>query len=489
MYQENQFQQDQLQEKQFQQDWQQAFNGLDSDDDEFLLQALELLRQLDDSMLQSPAVLKANLNRIIARLDRQLSEQLSAIIHNPEYEALEAGWLNLRSLVDLPVNYQRVSIKLLDISWQELSQDLNTSNTLRRSVLYNHIGNRELNTLGGQPFGMVVVDHGISMEMGYDDLFDDLYTLELLGRLGEICLCPFILSPAEDFFGESGADWMSDIRRVGKILEGPDYTGWQHLRESTGSRFLGLALPQIQLRKAYSQRQTGFMFNESSVERPGLWGSAAFAFASIAIREFNRISWFGFMKSRWQELHQGALINLPANTPKDSCLQRPQPAVKLFGNLAGFYAEQGFIPICHSPMTDKYFFYGNNSVWQPGLSEQDRVSCQLQVTLMSCRIAHYLKVQIRGMIGSFQTASECELHLSRWLDDYSSNLVDANESMLAKYPLSNARVTVKEQQGQGSHGRFICEVLMQPQYQFDHFSGEVLLSTDLGEAAVSRRAS
>ncbi|MDN3683338.1 hypothetical protein QW180_00665 [Vibrio sinaloensis] len=28
---------------------------------------------------------------------------------------------------------------------------------------------------------------------------------------------------------------------------------------------------------------------------------------------------------------------------------------------------------------------------------------------MSCRIAHYLKVQVREMIGSFNTAAECEL--------------------------------------------------------------------------------
>ena len=106
-----------------------------------------------------------------------------------------------------------------------------------------------------------------------------------------------------------------------------------------------------------------------------------------------------------------------------------------------------------------------------------KVSSQIQTTLMSCRIAHYLKVQIREMLGSYQTAQECEIHLSRWLDQYCSNVADADEKVLAKYPLSKGRVTVKELPGEKD--RFSCEVLIKPQYQFDHFCGEMLLSTDL----------
>lgn len=464
----------------FQQDWQQLFNSLDPSKEDYLQKALELLKQWDPSILESPNKLRAALNKIITQLDALLSNQLSAVMHHPEFKELEAGWRNLKSLASLPINFQRIKIKVLDISWREISQDLNTSNSTRSSKLYNHIGNRELNTMGGQPFGMIVVNHEVSMEMDYEDPFDDLFTLELLGQLGEISLCPFILSLQADFFGEIGADWISDIHRIDKILSGPDYTGWQRLRAQRGSRFLGLTLPHIKLREAYRNQRIGFLYDESLASNDGLTGSAAFAFASIAVREFNRISWFGFMKSRWQERYQGSLINLPPNSGIDSPLKQPKPDVQLFGNLASFYSDQGFLPVCHSPMTEKFFFYGNNSVWKPGNSDIDRVSGQLQAVLMTCRIAHYLKVQIRSMIGSFQTADECESYLSRWLDEYCSNVVDADEQTLAKYPLSRGRVTVKESNdGQGS---FICEVLIKPQYQFDHFCGEMLLSTDLGQS-------
>ncbi|WP_255611667.1 type VI secretion system contractile sheath domain-containing protein [Marinobacterium arenosum] len=459
---------------------------MDPQQEDFLRRALALLAEWDPALLENRQLLRARLNRLIAELDLQLSEQLSEIMHQPAFTELEAGWRNLKSLVTLPVNYQRARVKLLDISWQELSQDLNTCNTLRSSTLYNMIGNRELNTLGGLPFGMVVVNHDVSMEMGIDDDYDDLYTLELLGQLGSLCLCPFIMSPAEDFFGEIDAGWLSDVQRIEKILEGPDYTGWQRLREQTAARFIGLAMPKIRLRPAYRDRRIGFIFNERVGRRPGLWGSAAFAFASIALREFNRLGWFGFMKSRWQERYQGALINLPAaaSSSQQSPLRNPQPNVRLFGNLAGFYAKQGFVPISHSPLTDKYYFNGNNSVWKPGPKDDDQVVCQLQTTLMICRIAHYLKVQIRSMIGNFHSAAECELFLSQWLDNYSSNVVSGDEDILARYPLKKGKVKVKEIDG--SQGRYVCEVLVQPQYQFDHFFGEVLLTTDLAPPAAER---
>ncbi len=87
--------------------------------------------------------------------------------------------------------------------------------------------------------------------------------------------------------------------------------GWQQLRNSVGARFVGLVLPQVKLRDAYENHPIGFVFDEPERDKPGLWGNAAFAFASVIIREYNRINWFGFMKSRWQDKFQGSLLNLP----------------------------------------------------------------------------------------------------------------------------------------------------------------------------------
>lgn len=465
--------------------WINQINALDPNDDAFLNMALALIHQLDPSALENPASLKIKLTRLIAKLDEVLSDQLSVILHHDDFQRLEASWRNLYSIASLPVTGQRARVKLLDISWQEIARDLNTSVSVERSCLYNFIGNRELNTLGGEPFGMFVVDHSLSMEMDYDDEFDDLYTLELLARLGEICLCPFTLTIADDFFGESGAGWLSDVKRVGKIINGPDFQGWRRMKTHPSMKFIGLAMPKIKLRERYKHHRIGFVFDEAQKAQSGLWGSAAYPFASIVIREYGRLGWFGFMKSRWQDKYQGALVNAAENSNLAYSLVSPTPDVQLFGNIARFYAESGFIPLCHSPITDKYFFFGNHSTWQPENKDVDKVASQIQAILMSCRIAHYLKVQIRNMIGSFHTVSECQKFLTDWIDNYSSNLVEADEKTLAKYPLSKGKVKVREVED-GIGGRFMCELTMQPQYQFDHYCGEILLSTDLGNLPIDQ---
>ncbi|GAL15256.1 uncharacterized protein ImpD [Vibrio astriarenae] len=378
-------------------------------------------------------------------------------------------------------------MKFLDASWDEVSHELNTAVSIQRSTFYNLIANRELNTSGGQPFGMMVVDHAISMDIDSD--YDDLYTLELLGSLGEMSLCPFVLSPEDTFFGESGADWLSDITRIEKILLGPDYASWRRLCSLRQARFLGVAMPKVRLRQNHSlQSARTFLFTESSQAQSGLWGSAAILFASIAIREFNRIQWFGFMKSRWQDKFMGALVNVPSNGVGTEATYRPAANLKIFTEMGNFYSELGFIPLCHSSTTDKYFFKGNHSIWDKSNDEAELVAGQVQTTLMICRIAHYLKVQIRSMIGNFHSVQECERFLNDWLEKYTSNLTNADESTMAKYPLSKGRVEVKRVHG--AIDRYVCDVLVQPQYQFDNVCGEVLLSTDLGteESLFSGRA-
>ena len=237
-----------------------------------------------------------------------------------------------------------------------------------------------------------------------------------------------LFSPVATFFGESGADWLSDIERINKILSGPDFKAWQDLRSKPSSRFIGMALPQVRLRDAYKNRRAGFIYNEQG---QGAWGLANMVLATTIMREFHRVNWFGFLKSRWNDKLQGAVVNLPTNHYFDSHLQKPVTDISLFGQLSNFYAQSGFIPLAKSPLTDKFYFNGNNSIWQCGQNDNDKVLTQIQTTLMSCRIAHYLKVQVREMIGSFNNATECELFLTHWIEKFSSNVSFANEETLS----------------------------------------------------------
>jgi len=458
--------------------WHQALNNLDCDDPQFLSLAIKLISTSITTDLTADNF-KALLTKLIAQIDTSLSKQMSLIVQNDEFQALESRWRDLNNLVTVPFNKSRIKIKCLDLDWTSISNDLNLSSHLKKTQLYNKIGNNELNTLGGEPFGVMIVDHNISAELNDFSEYDDIYTLELLGALGQHCLCPFITSPDEHFFGEADAKWLSDINRIEKIVKGPDYLNWQKLRDVVSSRFVGLTLPKIKLRASYQNYSCGFIFNEVPVNKqPGLFGNAHFAFVSTLIREFNRISWFGFLKSRWNDRFQGAVLNLPETNHQHLWLQ-PTPKIHLFGHIAQFYSKQGFIPLAHSPLTTKYYFMDNHSVWAGREHADDKVLSLIQTTLICCRIAHYLKVQIREIVGSFVSAAECEQHLAKWLNKYVSNVSSANDETLARYPLRSAQIVVKE--AENTPGEFACEVSLQPQYQFDMFAGQIMLTTDLAK--------
>lgn len=458
--------------------WQEQLNQLDSKDNAFMLDAFSLLSEVEPNLLKSKHQAIRAISSLIARIDELLSKQLDNIYQDNDFQSLEANWRGLHSIATLPVNSQKTRLKLLDMSWEEVSSDLNQAYSIKSSELFNKIGNQELNTLGGHPFGCIAFTKPISVEMDFDADYDDIFTLELISKLGELTLCPMLLSPSEEFFVHSGADWLSDVSRIEKIINGPDYAAWQSLRAKTSSRFIGMPFPSIKLRSKFVNKKVGFIYNEGG---NGLFGSAVFPFISTIMREHHRVNWFGFLKSRWNDKYQGAVINMPNHHVGSEPMQYPECDITLFGQISTFYAQNGFIPITKSPLTDKYYFNGNNSIWQSGYSDNDKVLTQIQTTLMSCRIAHYLKVQVREMIGSFSTAAECEVFLTQWIEKFASNVSLANEETLSKYPLSFAKISINE--SAAMPGSYSCTLRLVPQYQFDHFSGEVVLTTELDEVA------
>ncbi len=425
---------------------------------------------------------EATIQKLIATIDEMVALQLSAIIQYPAFKRIEALWAGLYRLLDTEQNLPLVRIRILDLSWNELSDDLNLSVRLQSSLLFRLVYQKELNTLGGEPFGLLLVDHPVSIELDEVSGHDDLYTLQLLAELGQESLCPVILPLAVDFIGSADPDIWCDTERVTRILDSDDYGGWRHLRRLPVSRFLGLTLPEVLIRPPWKHCYWRIKFDEVAVynEDSGwLWGNSAFEFAANVINEFHRIRWFGYLRVAESG---GALIR-----NRNSEKQRPMAArLRLTDSLETFYSGQGFIPMTTCYLSNQLAFFNNQSVFQTTENEEDSlVFSMLQTTLIGCRFGHYLKMLIREHIGSYDSAETCERRLNDWLQGYTSNVDYADERVLARYPLKRSRARVW---GNKKLGTFFCEVELQPQYQFDYINSGILLRTDVSELseAVSR---
>ena len=342
---------------------------------------------LGHAQKQDVAHFKSQLCRIITELDQQMSEQLSAIIENPHFKKLEASWSGINSLVQLPVSNRRVKVKLLDFSWKMLSTDLNQSFEINRSALFKKIYSNELDTAGGQPFGLLVVDRHVQSDLDEDADFDDLYTLQLLAELAERSLCPVVLGVDHDFFGDDPARLMHDHSRIKRILNSQDLQSWQLLRSRSASRFLHLVLPEYRIREPRKNYCAGFIFNEKINNNSVLWGNPAYLLAANVIREFDRISWFGFLRAHDKSASYGAMIEI-----KEGACSPLKARFDVFSESDGFWAEQGFVPVSSIYLSAQLALFSNQSVWKP-TNETDKTSAMLQSNLMACRFGHYIKAQ------------------------------------------------------------------------------------------------
>lgn len=404
-----------------------------------------------------------------------MSSQLTEIIEAPAFQALEARWMGLSSIVWAKPAASNIKIKLLDCSWDELCHDLHYTSEIRRSRLYTLLGHEQLDTLGGEPFGIAMIDHELSMSL--DTEFDDLYTAQLICSMSEACMCPVIMGVGNEFFGESDAAWYTDSRRIISVIASEEYRAWQTLRDAPSARFLGLVMPKTQLRGRYEDADAGFRFHQWPSESNGLWGSGCYDFLRSVMAEFHRCAWFGFLKLVSNDSGVGAVLAPTTHPIPDACERSMRASVRFTRDLAQIYSDNGFIALAESTKSNLLYFVGNRSITNCNGIAQREVVTQLQSVMIACRIVHYVKVQIRALIGQVKTAAECERILNDWFDPYVSPSSSSTEVQV-KYPLRRAQIRVSEATGDAA--RFQCEVLVCPQYQIDNVLGEIRLKTDFG---------
>ena len=433
---------------------------------------IEVLDRLT-ARFQTLEQLYATVRMLVLDIEERLNAQINSIIEHEKFQILEARWMGLASVVWAKDYATNVKVKLLDLSWQELEHDLNYTSEIRKSLLFIRIGMQELDTLGGEPFGILMIDHELSMSLETD--YDELYTAQLLCRLGETCMCPIVMGAGTAFFGESDAAWYTDTRRVTNVLGSGEYATWQRLRALPNAQYLGLTMPRTQLRSRYIDHDIGFLFHQTPADSEGLWGSAGFDFIRTTISEYQRCGWFGFLKLVVGEPGTGAVLSPTLHPLPQGTARCARARVRLTRNIAHCYAENGFIPLAESTMSNMLYFVGNNSVTDCAGSTWKEITTQLQSVMIGCRMVHYIKVKIRHLIGQLQTAAECQAVVNNWLEDYVSTS-SASLDQQARYPLRGAKVKIS--QDTATIARFQCEISIQPQYQIDHVLGEITLKTD-----------
>ncbi|NMH64095.1 type VI secretion system contractile sheath large subunit [Shewanella salipaludis] len=455
----------------------------------YWLEHVENIKEIDVKLI-GPLLCRA-----IAAIDELINAQVNEILHHKTLQALEASWRGILYLTEQAEVYdreQKVKVRVISLSWLELSKDIARAIDFDQSEFFKLIYNNEFDMPGGEPFGALIGDYQISHIIRPGQVSNDLDTLKEVARTAAAAFAPFLCAAHPSLFGVDNFSELGQVADINNQFKQPEYSKWRSLREMEDARFLGLVLPQVLLRSPYKDdgsRAEGFVFKESLAkpEQDYLWGNAAFAFAAVLVRAYCESGWFGQIRGMKSGSHSFGLVSgLPACQYETDRYQRSnKPSVSLLVShrFEAELSDSGFIPLSAVPYSDYFAFYNNASVQQAKASDKlvanvnHRLSAMLQYILCVARFAHYVKVIGRDKVGGYHSAQECEQDLQRWLHKYTTATEDASDEIRARFPLRAAKIQVREKRGQPGH--YFSIIHLQPHFQLDQMVTTVKLVAEL----------
>ncbi|HWL10322.1 MAG TPA: type VI secretion system contractile sheath large subunit [Planctomicrobium sp.] len=431
------------------------------------------------------------LNRTVAVIDRLLQEQINVILHHPRFQHLEAAWRNLRYVVDCvdPDGPGKALIRVLDCSKSELFRDLDRAVEFDQSQTFDKIYSQEFGMAGGQPYGLLIGNYEISSHP------DDVSLLANMSGVAAASFAPFVCAASPQILGLDSfreLERVTDFDRTFDPRINPQFTTWNSLRDSEDSRFVGLVMPRVMLRRPYRDdpsRSDGFLFAENwdrSTSEDSLWGNGAFSVGEVAIRSYQQNGWLANIRGVVPGREEGGVIaGLPENwfdTDARGLVAKPVTDVVVSESQERALCEAGFISMCHCPGTSLAAFYSVPSIQRPRkydtneASANARISGMLQYMLCVSLFARNIKVMTRDRIGSYAEAYECESDLNNWVAAYVTPSDDASPEVKARYPLREAKIEVRPHSSRP--GVYSCTFHLQPHYELDDLTASVKLQTE-----------
>ncbi len=421
---------------------------------------------------------KLNLNKqviddFISEIDQQISAQVNEVLHNDQFQKLESSWRSLWYLIDNTEFRQNIRIEVLNASKEDMLADFQDCKDWQKSGLFKTVYRDQYNTFGGNPYGMMVSNYE------FDNRNPECELLSEIARVAAVAKCPFIGGASPKMFGKN-EDSFTGLPRMAEmyeIFEQPQYTKWNAFRESDDSRYVGLAMPRFLLRKPYTiedQDVKDFTFQEDvrvETHERYLWGNASFALAGRMTESFANFGWYNSVVG---PNSGGTVPNLPLHQYQATGQHQTKiPTETLISedmdvDLCNF----GFIPLVMRKGSDNAAFFDAPSAKRVGKfpdtaqGKEDETRARLGMALpylmISCRIAHYLKVIWRENMGRVMDAEKMVGEINTWLKQYCRQGT-MDDTLVAKYPLKEIQVTA--QPVPGKPGMFKSEIQMIPHFK------------------------
>lgn len=415
---------------------------------------------------------KQSVDAMIAEIDRKLSKQLDAILHNESFQKLESAWRGLKMVVDRTDFRENNKIVLLNVSKDELQSDFEDAPEVAQSGLYKTVYTGEFGQFGGEPYSAIIANYDFGPGP------QDIALLQKVASVSTMAHAPFIAAAGPKFFGLDSFEKLANLNDLKSIMEGPQYTKWNSFRQTEDARSVALTMPRFLLRLPYGPETApvkSFNYQEEVQGKHGsyLWGNTAFAFATRLTESFAKYRWCPNVIGPQSG---GTVDNLPLHQFQSMGeVETKIPTEVLISERREFeLAEEGFVSLAMRKGSDNACFFSANSAQKPktfGQSAQGKAAelnyklgTQLPYMFIMNRLAHYIKVLQREQIGSWKEKTDLQRELNDWIGQYVVDMDDPSPEVRNKKPLRTASITVEDVPGDA--GWYKVNMQVRPHFKY-----------------------
>jgi type VI secretion system protein ImpC len=202
--------------------------------------------------------------QLVAAVDAALSEAMRRVLHQADFQAVEALWRSVDLLTRRLETGPDLQIVLYDISAEEFAADLAAVDALDQTGLYSLLVEQPLLDAQQGPWSVILADYTFSETAPH---------AALLGRVAQIAAA-------------AGAPWIANfdgayLRDSAAEIDAGARQAWTALRQLPQAAYLGLTLPRYLVRLPYGKSRDPIErfaleeFLPDRGERGLLWGNSA----------------------------------------------------------------------------------------------------------------------------------------------------------------------------------------------------------------------
>ncbi len=417
------------------------------------------------------------------KLDNCISYYLNNILHDSNFQKLEGSWRGLAYVLNNSVITDNMRIKVLNVSMDELFNDLTKSMEFDQSLLFKKVYEAEYGTFGGNPYTCMMLDYYIGKNSR------DFTIVKKITEVMAASHCPLFTGVDPSLFSLKSFANINEPYSMSKIFDGIDLAEYKSFRETPDAKYLSLLLPRVMGRIPYNTLINPVKFlnfiEEVSPENEKhySWMNAAYVYMTQIATSYGLYGWFGSITGAE---NGGRVNNLPLYIYKDKngeSIGKCPTEAAITDRREKELSDLGFISLCNAKDENYGVFFGSNNAYKPPIFSKETANANSDLTtktpfmLNTSRFAHYLKCMMRDKVGSFVNKDSVKGFLAEWLAKYTLLDDNAPANLKIEYPLREFSITVEDIIGKP--GNYKTIVLLRPHNQLQSIEISLRLVSEM----------